>query len=61
VITNQYFVSFDPKETAPSRPAIKQMVDLLSEHKVVKIEADKRVGWFRVAHRCQGEYVPLAL
>jgi aliphatic sulfonates family ABC transporter substrate-binding protein len=38
VIKNEYFVYFDPKDTVPSRAAIKQMVDLLTEHKVVKID-----------------------
>jgi ABC-type nitrate/sulfonate/bicarbonate transport system substrate-binding protein len=38
VIRNGYFVYFDPKDTAPSREALKQMVSLLMEHKVVKID-----------------------
>jgi sulfonate transport system substrate-binding protein len=58
VINNQYFVYFDPKDTVPSRPAIKQMLDLLTEHKVVKI--DKNVDQV-LANLVRTEYAEKAL
>lgn len=32
------WVYFDPKDTVPSRDAIKRMVEMLTEYKVVKVE-----------------------
>lgn len=40
VIKNQYFVYFDPKDGVPSKDVLKRMVDMLTEHKVVKIDKD---------------------
>jgi aliphatic sulfonates family ABC transporter substrate-binding protein len=38
VVKNNYFVYFEPKDTMPSRDALKQMLELLMEHKVIKID-----------------------
>jgi len=58
VIKNGYFVYFDPKDTAPSRDAIKQMIEMLTEHKVIKI--DKNVDQV-LANLVHPEFVERAL
>src|SRR5262245_7915355 len=40
VIKNGYFVYFDPKDSVPSRDALKRMLDMLTQYNVVKIDKD---------------------
>ena len=58
VIKNKYFVYFDPKDSVPSRDALKRMLDMLTEHKVVKI--DKNVDQV-LANLVRPEYAEKAL
>lgn len=58
VIKNGYFVYFDPKDTVPSREAIKKMIAMLTEHKVVKIEKNVDALLTNLVHP---EYVEKAL
>src|SRR5262245_2982927 len=40
VIKNGYFVYFDPKDSVPSKDALKRMLDMLTQYNVVKIDKD---------------------
>jgi len=38
VIKNRYYVWYEPRDTVPSRDALKRMLEILSEHRVVRID-----------------------
>lgn len=40
LLKNKYYVYFDKKDTVPSAAALKQMLEILAEHKVVRVEGD---------------------